>query len=92
LGCQERLVNVQEQPDGRWVLGNPVGQRSKCKAPNAVKYVANGRAEVWHAPTDRCDWARKREREFDAAAREDEHRAREHAERAAEARARRYAA
>jgi hypothetical protein len=85
-------VNLTVGEDGRWILGDPNATCGKCGATAAVKYAANGRAEVWHAPTDCCEWARRREREFDAAAREDEHRAREHAERAAGARARRYAA
>ena len=58
-------MNVNVEADGRWVLGNPVGQCPKCGAPNAVKYAANGRAEVWHAPTDCCDWSKARERRFD---------------------------
>jgi hypothetical protein len=58
-------MNVNVESDGRWVLGNPVGACPKCKAPAAVKYAANGKAEVWHAPTDCCDWARERERRFD---------------------------
>ena len=68
--------------DGRWILGNPVATCAKCDAPAAVHYAANGKAEVWHAPTDCCDWARERERRFDAMAREDEHRTREWRERA----------
>ena len=67
-------MNVQEQPDGRWVLGNPVGQCPQCKADNVVKYAANGRAEVWHAPTDCCDWARARERRFEMMRRAEEDR------------------
>ena len=50
--------------DGRWVLGDRNAVCPKCRAPAAVHYAANGRAEFWHAPTDCCDWARARERQF----------------------------
>jgi hypothetical protein len=77
-------VNVNVEAGGRWVLGDPFGQCPHCKAPNTVKHAQNGRAEVWHAPTNCCEWSRARERKFDAASREDAHRAREHHERASE--------
>jgi len=57
------IVNVEG--DGRWVLGDKNTKCRHCNAEAAVHYAANGRAEVWHAPTDCCDWARERERRFD---------------------------
>jgi len=70
-------VNLVIGEDGRWVLGDPNAKCRECGATAAVKYAANGRAEVWHAPTDCCDYARGREHRFTAASREDDHRARE---------------
>jgi len=84
-------VNLTVGEDGRWVLGDPSAKCRECGAAAAVKYAQNGKAEVWHAPTDCCAYSKARERDFNAASREDDHRAREHAERAREARARRAA-
>lgn len=56
------------QEDGRWVLGDRNATCPQCNAPAAVKYAGNGKAEVWHAPTDCCDYARARERRFAAMA------------------------
>lgn len=50
--------------DGRWVLGDLTCVCPSCGAVAAVHYAANGKAEVWHPPTDCCDWARGRERQF----------------------------
>ena len=55
-------MNVRTGEDGRWVLGNPNATCQWCGAPAAVNYAANGRAEVWHAPTDCCEKARARNR------------------------------
>ena len=77
-------MNVTVDTGGRWILGDPNARCHHCKAPAAVHHASNGKAEVWHAPTDCCEWSRARERAFDAASREDTHRAREHHERASE--------
>ena len=84
-------MNVNVTDDGRWVLGDKNARCRNCNHEAAVHYAQNGKAEFWHAPTDCCEYARAREREFNAASREDEHRAREHAERARDARLRRAA-
>ena len=84
-------MNVRTE-DGRWVLGNPLATCPKCNAKAAVHYAQNGKAEVWHAATDCCEYAKERELRFNAASREDDHRAREHFERARDARLRRSAA
>ena len=68
--------------DGRWILGDPQARCPKCDHEAAVHYATNGRAEVWHAPTDCCEWARARERAFHRMAVEDERRAEEAYERA----------
>ena len=81
-------MNLVIGEDGRWVLGNPNARCRECGAPAAVHYAANGKAEVWHAPVDCCEYARARELRFGAASREDTHRERESRE-SAEARARR---
>lgn len=61
-------MKVVVRDDGRWILGDPHARCPKCDAPAAVHYATNGRAEVWHAPTDCCDYARSRERRFAAMA------------------------
>jgi len=71
-------MNVTHEED-RIILGSRNAHCPKCDAPAAVHYATNGRAEFWHPPTDCCDWARQRERWFDARSREDEHRTLEHA-------------
>ena len=58
-------MNLRTGDDGRWILGNPNARCPKCDHEAAVHYAGNGRAEVWHPPTDCCDWARARERRFD---------------------------
>jgi len=57
-------MNIQHTPDGRLILGDPNITCVKCGAPAAVKYPTNGLAELWHAPTDCCEYARERERRF----------------------------
>lgn len=57
-------MKLRTREDGRWILGDPNATCHKCGAPAAVHYATNGRAEVWHAPTDCCGWARERERRF----------------------------
>ena len=69
-------MNVTMTED-RIVLGNPAATCHECGAEAAVKYAANGRAEFWHAPTDCCEWAKARERRFNADRLESDHRARE---------------
>ena len=59
------VTEVRTTDDGRWVLGDPNTRCPSCKAPAAVHYASNGKAEVWHAPTDCCDYAHARERRFD---------------------------
>jgi hypothetical protein len=58
-------VNVNVESDGRWVLGDRNARCRHCNATAAVHYAANGRAELWHAPTDCCEYSRARERRFD---------------------------
>ena len=70
-------MNVTTVED-RIILGSKNAKCHSCGASAAVHYATNGRAEFWHAPTDCCQWARDRERVFNARSREDEHRAREH--------------
>jgi hypothetical protein len=69
-------MNVTTQDD-RMVLGDRNATCHKCGAPAGVHYATNGKAEFWHSPTDCCDWARTRERTFNAASLEGDHRARE---------------
>jgi hypothetical protein len=68
-------VEFRTGEDGRWVLGNPVATCRHCGAPAAVHYAENGKAEVWHAPTDCCAYSRARERRFDEMRQEDDQRA-----------------
>lgn len=75
-------TDVQKGEDGRWILGDPNARCSKCGHEASVHYATNGRAEAWHAPTDCCDWARARERQFHRMAVDDERRAEEAHERA----------
>jgi len=67
-------VNVQREED-RIVLGSKRAKCPKCNAPAAVHYATNGKAEIWHPPTDCCDWAQARERRFDAMRRQSDARA-----------------
>ena len=67
-------MNIQHSPDGRLILGNPQGTCAHCNAPAAVHYATNGKAEVWHAPTDCCEYAVARERRFARLAQEEEDR------------------
>lgn len=78
-------VEVVIGEDGRWVLGDRNACCHHCRAPAAVHYASNGRAEFWHAPTDCCDWARARERRFSAMSREDGYKALDRQEAAARA-------
>ena len=73
-------MNVDVEGDGRWVLGDKNARCPHCKATAAVHYAANGRAELWHAPTDCCNYSRERERRFHAMSQEDHHRALDHRE------------
>lgn len=57
------------------MLGDPNARCPSCGAPAAVHYATNGRAEVWHAPTDCCDYAKARERRFDRMRQESDDRA-----------------
>lgn len=68
-------MNFAVGEDGRWVLGDPNTKCPQCGATAAVHYAANGRAELWHAPTDCCAYARERENRFARMARDDERRA-----------------
>ena len=68
--------------DGRWVLGNKNARCPKCDADAAVHYATNGKAEVWHPPTDCCDWARARERAFHRMSIDDDQHAQEAEDRA----------
>ena len=72
-------MNVTMTED-RIVLGNPAATCHECGASAVVKHAANRKAELWHAPTDCCEWSRARERRFDHMRREEEHRARERQE------------
>ena len=74
----ERIV----ADDGRWILGDPNARCHKCDAPAAVTYAGNGKAEVWHAPTDCCAYAREREARFHAMAIADEQHAQDAFDRA----------
>jgi hypothetical protein len=65
-------MNFHTTDDGRWVLGDKNARCPKCDHEAAVHYAANGRAEVWHLPTDCCAWSREREHRFDRMARADE--------------------
>jgi len=65
-------VNFHTTDDGRWVLGNKNARCPKCDHEAAVHYATNGKAEVWHSPTDCCSWARERERRFADMSRADE--------------------
>jgi len=65
-------VNFQATDDGRWILGDKNARCPKCDHEAAVHYATNGKAELWHQPTDCCDWARARERQFSDMARTDE--------------------
>jgi hypothetical protein len=56
-------VNIRYE-ENRLILGDRNATCSKCGALAAVKYAANGLAEVWHAPTDCCDWARQRDKYY----------------------------
>lgn len=58
-------MNVTTSED-RIILGSRNAKCRQCGAEAAVHYATNGRAEFWHAPTDCCEWARARERRFDA--------------------------
>lgn len=75
------LPNVRVADDGRWVLGDPNATCASCGAEAAVHYAENGRAEFWHAPTDCCEYARRREQRFEAMRRGEEHRNRDEDER-----------
>lgn len=57
-------MNV-ERGEGKWVLGDRNARCPYCGAPAVMKKASNGRAELWHAPTDCCDRARLREKQFD---------------------------
>ena len=73
-------MNIRKTNDGRLVLGDPNTTCASCGASAVVKHAANRKAELWHAPTDCCEWSRARERRFDHMRREEEHRARERQE------------
>jgi hypothetical protein len=68
-------VEFRATPDGRWVLGDPNAKCPHCGHEAAVHYAANGRAEVWHAPTDCCAYSKARERKFDEMRQEGDERA-----------------
>ena len=65
-------MNFRATDDGRWVLGDKNARCPKCNHEAAVHYATNGKAELWHAPTDCCDYARTRERRFHAMSQADE--------------------
>jgi hypothetical protein len=64
-------MNIQHTQDGRIILGDPNTKCTSCGATAAVKYASNGKAEVWHAPTDCCEYAILRERRFARLAQEE---------------------
>jgi hypothetical protein len=67
-------MNVTRDGD-RLVLGDKSTVCHSCGASAAVHYATNGKAEIWHAPTDCCDWSRARERRFNAFSLADDRRA-----------------
>lgn len=69
-------MNVAHEDD-RIILGDKNAKCHSCNAEAAVHYATNGRAEFWHSPTDCCDWAKARERRFNAASLEGDHQARQ---------------
>lgn len=75
-------MNFHTTEDGRWVLGDKNARCPKCNADAAVHYATNGKAEVWHPPTDCCSWAQDRERAFHRMSIEDDRRTQEAADRA----------